>query len=87
MGVEYEREVIAWFNGDRFVLSDFWLPGYRLTIELDGIQHRGEVERDAEKAQVIYQATGFRTHQVWNSWAIKPGLETRLIALLSAASS
>lgn len=82
LGIRYWREEITWFDGDRFVLSDFWLPDDRLTIELDGVQHRLEHQRDEEKARIIFESRGFRTVRFWNGEVMMPGLQQRLLRVL-----
>jgi very-short-patch-repair endonuclease len=84
LGIRYSREHPTWYDGDRFVLSDFWLPDYKLSIEQAGAQHRFEQIRDAEKARIIFDQTGFRTARFWNKWFLAPGLRERIIALLKA---
>lgn len=39
LGVKFERERI-WLNGDRWILTDFFIPSVSLVIELDGEGHR-----------------------------------------------
>jgi hypothetical protein len=84
LGVRYWREEPTWYDGDCFVLSDFWLPDQRITIELDGTQHRLEQIRDIEKAQIILRDRGFRTVRFWNGEVLRPGLQDRLRELMAA---
>lgn len=76
--VRYSQEEISWHHGTRFVLSDFWLPHHKVTIELDGAQHRYEQVRDAEKAKLILESRGFRTIRYLNREVLKYGFVERL---------
>lgn len=84
LGIKYRREEIIWYDGDLFVLVDFWLPEFRIGIELDGKQHKGAVGYDAEKDQVVEEVTGFKIHRHWNKWALDPGLDRRVLNLVGS---
>lgn len=78
IGVRYWLEEITWYDGDCFVLSDFWLPDDRISIGIDGAQHGREQIRDIEKAVVIFagQRLSYREVLVWRGHAPltrKPG--------------
>jgi hypothetical protein len=85
LGVRYEREVVTWFDGDRFVISDFVLPDLKISIEADGSQHRLETERDADKAAIVLGQRGLRTIRFWNRDLVRPGLQDRLRKVLLGA--
>jgi hypothetical protein len=34
-GVRFWQEEIVWYDGDLFVLVDFWLPDHKIGFELD----------------------------------------------------
>jgi very-short-patch-repair endonuclease len=46
LGVHYRPQFIMFRTGS-FVILDFWLPGPRVNIELDGPSHMRQVEYDA----------------------------------------
>jgi hypothetical protein len=78
LGVRYTREEITWFDGSRFVLSDFWLPELKICVEANGSQHRLERERDVDKAAIILGQRGFRTLEYWNREILRPDFAGRL---------
>jgi very-short-patch-repair endonuclease len=82
LNVKFEQEVITWYDGDCWVLSDFWLPDLKITVELDGAQHRFQHINDSEKAAIIKAQTGFRTIRFWNAETLKPGFAEKLKAKL-----
>lgn len=72
LGIRYTQEECTWYDGDCWVLSDYWCPDIRMTIELNGKQHKDEKIRDAEKAAIILGQRGFRTVAIWNWETSKP---------------
>ena len=78
LGVRYEREVVTWFDGNRFVISDFVLQDLKISIEADGFQHKREFKRDSEKAAIVLGQRGLRTIRFWNAELMRPGLQDRL---------
>jgi len=82
LGVRFWQEEIVWYDGDLFVLVDFWLPDHKIGIELDGLQHRRQHVYDWEKDKMVREVTGFTVKRFWNSWATKAGLRDRVVEML-----
>jgi hypothetical protein len=78
LGIGFRREEITWYDGDLYVLSDFWLPELKVTIELDGSHHRFQHINDSEKAAIIREQTGFSTLRFWNAETLKPDFRQKL---------
>jgi very-short-patch-repair endonuclease len=72
------QEVIQWFDGNRFVISDFVVPEVRLVIEADGLHHRQQHVYDWQKDKLVFDLTGYRTLRRWNRWFLRRGLGARL---------
>jgi hypothetical protein len=75
---EKDCEVITWFDGDRFVISDVILHDQKFCVEQDGIQHRMQHQYDLDKDKLIFEVRGYKTLRRWNAWFLKPGLAQRL---------
>jgi very-short-patch-repair endonuclease len=72
------QEVVHWFDGNRFVISDFIVPGARLIIEADGLHHRQQHIYDWQKDKLVEEMTGYKTLRRWNRWFLEPNLAARL---------
>jgi very-short-patch-repair endonuclease len=77
-GIRPDMEVVTWFDGDRFVLSDLMCQGIRKAIELQGAQHKDEVLRDEDKAAIVKAKWGYETIFIWNGETEKPDYTARL---------
>jgi very-short-patch-repair endonuclease len=80
--IQFRQEEIIWYDGDKFVIVDFWLPNVRRGIEQDGSQHRLQQRYDMQKDEMIFHVTGFRIFRKENAWFLRPNLTERLIEIL-----
>lgn len=78
LNIDFRQEEIVFYDGDKFVLVDFWLPNLRLGIEQDGAQHKLQKRYDGQKDDMVRQMTGFEIIRKENIWFVKPGLTARL---------
>jgi very-short-patch-repair endonuclease len=82
LGIAYRREEIVFYDGDLYVIVDFWLPNLKIGVECDGQQHRFQHRYDIQKDQMVREVTGFRICRRWNAWFLAPNLRGRLIDIL-----
>jgi very-short-patch-repair endonuclease len=80
--IEYKPELITWYDGNRYFMSDFSLPNLHGVCELDGKWHLARRQRDREKDAMIKSIRRVWVLREWNSWWTTPNLVERLNARL-----
>lgn len=68
-GVSYEKEKI-FQNGDRWVLTDFFIPRRNLAIEIDGNAHAGQADYDRGRTEWLREK-GIETVRFSNNQVLK----------------
>lgn len=52
-GVKYERQKVIFTNEWEFFIVDFYIPKYKLVIEIDGKQHKENKEYDKYRTEKL----------------------------------
>jgi very-short-patch-repair endonuclease len=82
IGVGFEREVVTWFDGNRFVIVDVLCRGIKIIIEADGAGHSHQKRYDIQRDAMLREVTGCEVIRRYNQFFLQPNLGERLTELL-----
>jgi very-short-patch-repair endonuclease len=78
IGIGFEREVVTWFDGNRFVIVDVLCRSIKIIIEADGAGHRHQKRYDIQRDAMLREVTGCQIIREYNGWFLSPNLKERL---------
>jgi very-short-patch-repair endonuclease len=82
IGIGFEREVVTWFDGNRFVIVDVLCRGIKIIIEADGAGHLHQKRYDIQRDAMLREVTGCEVLRRYNAFFLQPNLKERLADLL-----
>jgi very-short-patch-repair endonuclease len=82
IGIGFEREVVTWFDGNRFVIVDVLCRGIKIIIEADGAGHSNQKRYDTQRDAMLREVTGCQVIRRYNQFFLQPNLRERLTELL-----
>jgi hypothetical protein len=78
IGIGFEREVVTWFDGNRFVIVDVLCKSIKIIIEADGSGHLHQKRYDIQRDAMLREVTGCSILRAYNRWFLEPDLKERL---------
>jgi very-short-patch-repair endonuclease len=78
IGIGFEREVVTWFDGNRFVIVDVLCRGIKIIIEADGAGHLRQKRYDIQRDAMLRDVTGCAVLREYNRYFLEPNLKERL---------
>jgi very-short-patch-repair endonuclease len=82
IGIGFEREVVTWFDGNRFVIVDVLCRGIKIIVEADGAGHLHQKRYDIQRDAMLREVTGCQIIRRYNQFFLQPNLKERLTDLL-----
>jgi very-short-patch-repair endonuclease len=82
IGIGFEREVVTWFDGNRFVIVDVLCRGIKIIIEADGAGHLHQKRYDIQRDTMLREVTKCEVIRRYNGFFLQPNLKERLTDLL-----
>src|ERR1700733_6058934 len=72
IGIGFEREVVTWFDGNRFVIVDVLCRGIKIIIEADGAGHLHQKRYDIQRDAMLREVTGCQIIRRYNQFFLQP---------------